>query len=148
MGARDDKQDDLAAFHSGPLEDLTLQDALIISAVYAVQADPEICQKISALAQKHPLFVEQPKDTSARVNKFANFMQQAKLPLQAIEAVSHDLNPEHRKQAFEFAIEAALIDGELTQKKKEILQTLATRLALEDEFVQRKLAKWQSNDDQ
>lgn len=139
MGAHDDKQDDLAAFTPDPLEDLTIQDALIISAVYVVKADPGKCKRISTLAQKNPLFVEEPENTLARVNKFTNLMQNGKFP-KALEAVTRDLKPEQRKQAFEFAIEASLAGRAPTEKKKQTLQTLADQLALGAEFVDRKLA--------
>jgi hypothetical protein len=139
MGASEIKQNNSTAFQSGPLEDLTIQDGLIISAVYAVQADTEKCNQLKELAQKHPLFVEQPENTSARVNKFTNLMQGDR-SLEAIEAVTRSLKPVQRKQAFEFALEAALADAVFTEKKKKILQTLATKLALDNEFVDQKLA--------
>lgn len=139
MGASEDKQNNSTAFQSGPLEDLTIQDGLIISAVYAVQSETEKCNQLKELAQKHPLFVEQPENTSARVNKFTNLMQGGK-SLEAIEAVTRSLKPAHRKQAFEFAMEAALVDTVFTEKKKKIFQTLATKLALDTEFVDQKLA--------
>ena len=139
MDTPEDKQNNLTAFQSGPLEDLTIQDGLIISAVYAVQADTEKCNQIKDLAQKHSLFVEKPEDTSTRVNKFTNLMQGGH-PLKAVEAVTRSLKPAHRKQAFEFALEAALVDGVFTQKKKKTLQSLATKLALDNEFVDQKLA--------
>jgi len=142
MGGPGDKQNNLTAYRSGPLEDLTIQDALIISAVYAVEADTEKCKQIIMMAQKHPLFEEQPEDTSARVNKFANWMQTAQSP-QAVEAIGRDLKPKHRQQAFEFATEAALADNRPTKKKKEILQSLADKLELKDEFVGQKLSKFQ-----
>ena len=139
MGASEEKQDDLAAFQSDPLENLTIQDGLIICAVYAVQTKTDQCKQIGALAQKHPLFVEEPESTFARVNKFTNLMQSGKSS-EAVKAVTHNLKPEQRKQAFEFALEAALTDKASTEEKKEILQTLANKLALEDEFLDRKLA--------
>ena len=139
MGAPEDRQDEVAAFESGPLEDLTIQDGLIISAVYAVSADLEKCKGISALAQKQPLFVEQPQNTSARVNKFANLMQGGQ-SLKAVEAVSRELKPEHRKQAFEFATAVVLAGNEFTNEKKKILQTLATKLAIDNAFVDQTLA--------
>jgi hypothetical protein len=138
MGTPENKQDDLAAFQSGPLENLTIQDGLIICAVYAVQTKTEKCSQISALAQKHPLFVEEPESTLTRVNKFTNLMQSGKIP-EAVEAVALNLNTEQRKQAFEFAIEAALTDEVLTEKKQKTLQTLATELAIDNEFVDQKL---------
>jgi chorismate synthase len=120
------------------LEDLTIQDGLIISAVYAVQADTEKCNQLRELAQKHPLFVEQPENTSARVNKFTNLMQ-GHQSLEAVEAVTRNLKPAHRKQAFEFALEAALADAVFTEKKKKILRMLGSKLDLDNEFVDQNL---------
>ena len=120
MGASEDKQDDLAAFQPDPLEKLTIQDALVISGLYAVEADTEKSEQIKALAQKHPLFAENPDDTAAR-----------------------DLKTEHRQLAFAFAAEAALTGEVLTDEKEKILQTLAIKLALDKEYVDRKLAEMQ-----
>ena len=139
MEESNEKQSDFMTFTPDPLEDLTIQDALIISAVHAVQADPEKCKRISALAQKHPLFVEEPENTTARVNKYVNLMQGGKSS-KAVEAVTKYLNTENRQQAFEFASEAALEDNELTNDKKKNLQKLATKMALDNEFVEQKLA--------
>jgi hypothetical protein len=139
MEESNEKQFDFMAFTPDPLEDLTIQDALIISAVHAVQADPKKCKRISTLAQKHPLFVEKPENTAARVNKYVNLMQGGK-SVKAVEAVTNYLNPEHRQQAFEFASEAALEDKELTNDKKKTLTKLAIKLALDNEFVEQKLA--------
>jgi hypothetical protein len=135
----EDKKKEMAAFRSDPLEDLTIQDGLIISAVYAVNAETDKCEQISELAQKHPLFVEEPAATSARVNKFTNLMQSGK-SLQAVEAAARALRPEQRQQAFEFAMEAALADGLLTSKKKNTLQALANKLELDNAFGGQKLA--------
>ena len=142
MGASEDKQDDLAAFQPDPLEKLTIQDALVISGLYAVEADTEKSEQIKALAQKHPLFAENPDDTAARVNKFTNLMQ-AGQTLKAVEAAARDLKTEHRQLAFAFAAEAALTGEVLTDEKEKILQTLAIKLALDKEYVDRKLAEMQ-----
>jgi hypothetical protein len=139
MGASKENHHDLAAFQSDPLENLTIQDGLIICAVYAVQTQTDQCKQIGALAQKHPLFEEDPESTFARVNKFTNLMQSGKIS-KAVKAVTRNLKPEQRKQAFEFALEAALTDKALTEEKKETLQTLANKLTLEGEFLDRKLA--------
>ena len=133
------KKKEMAAYQSSPLEDLTIQDGFIISAIYAVEADTRRCEQIKSLAQHQALFEEKPKDTSARVNKFANLMQGGN-SLKAVEATARKLKPEQRKQAFEFAIQAARADGPLTEKTKHSLQTLAHKLALDQEFVDRKLA--------
>ena len=60
--------------------------------------------------------------------------------LKAVEAVTRNLKPEQRQQAFEFAMEVALADGLLTSKKKNTLQTLANKLELDNAFVGQKLA--------
>ncbi len=143
MEESNEKLEDFAAFTPDPLKDLTIQDALIISAVYVVEADPEKCKQISLLAQKHPLFVEEPENTTTRVNKYVNLMQGGKSS-KAVEAVTNSLNPEHRQQAFEFAAEAAVEDNELTNDRKKTLRTLAAKLALDNEFVDRKLATIQN----
>jgi hypothetical protein len=130
---------ELAAYTPDPLKDLTVQDALIISAVYAVHAEKNKCKQISKLAQNHPLFVEDPESTSARVNKYTNLMQGGNA-LKAVEAVTHHLEPEQRKQAFEFAVEAALAGEDFTEKNKQTLKSLAAKLDLDIEFVDRVLA--------
>jgi len=142
MGAPEDKQDDLAAFQPDPLENLTIQDALIISGLYAVEVDTEKCEQIKEQARKHPLFAENPEDTSARVNKFTNLMQ-AGQTMKAVEAAARNLKTEHRRQAFAFAAEALLANEILTEEKKKILQTLATKLALDNECIAREFAKIQ-----
>jgi hypothetical protein len=141
MAVSEGKQNEVAKFDTGPLKDLTIQDALIISALYAVEADTEKCRHIKKLAQKHPLFAEKPEDTSTRVNKFVNLMQ-ADQPFKALEAAVRNLKPQDRKQVFEFAIEAVLAVGGQTEKKQKALKTLAANLALENEFVDRKLKRF------
>ena len=138
---RESKQNELAAFTPDPLEDLTIQDALIISAVYAMHAETDKCEQIGTLAQNHPLFVEKPEDTSARVNKYTNLMQGANT-LKPVEAVARQLEPKHRKQAFEFAMETALAGAALTEDKKKKLRTLGEKLALDNQFVDQKLASF------
>ena len=143
MEDSNEKQDGFTVYPPAPLKVLTIKDALIVSAVHSVQADPEKCNRISRMAQKHPLFDEAPENTTTRVNKYMNLMQGGKT-MQAIEAVTNYLNPEHRLQAFEFAADAALEDNELSKDKKKNLQTLAATLALDSEFVEHKLAKIQN----
>ncbi|MGD1970001.1 MAG: hypothetical protein PVG52_02720 [Desulfobacterales bacterium] len=146
MSTHNGAQNELASFTPDPLQDLTIQDAFIISAVYAVRGNEEKCEKIGSLAQKHPLFVEKQEHTAARVNKYTNLMH-SENSLQAVEAVARDLKPEQRKQAFEFAIEAALADEALTEKKKQTLQTLADKLDLDRKFVGRTLANMPHKND-
>jgi hypothetical protein len=69
---------------------------------------------------------------------------QVRQPLEAVESAARNLKLKHRKQAFEFSAEAALADNGLTEKKKKTLHTLATKLALDNEFVEHKLANIQS----
>jgi hypothetical protein len=143
MGTSWEKQDELVEYQSALIEDLTIQDALIFSAVYAAQAASEKCEIIRKLARKHPLFEDKPGDTIARVNSFTNWMQGGQTPAK-IETLLRDFKPEQRRQAFEFATHVILMDSELTEDKKKVLRKLATKLTLEDEFVERKLANLES----
>ena len=62
MSLADDAKKEIAAYQSAPLEDLTVQDTLVIIAVYAAQIDPEDCreniQRIGGVLEKCEFCVE------------------------------------------------------------------------------------------
>jgi hypothetical protein len=137
METTEDTQEALATLKTDPL---TIQDALMIGALYVVKIDSENCEHITSMAQAHPLFVEQMEDSAARVNKFANWMQQASDSLKLVELTARELKPQHRQDVFAFAAEVVQKGKVLTEKKKNRLQALAAALELEEEFVNQKLA--------
>lgn len=140
MSLADDAKKEMAAYQSGPLEDLTVQDALTIIAVYAAQIDPEDCiediKRIEGVLEKCEFCVEKKEGIFSRINKFANAMQ-AIDPLKVVEIAATILKPELKEIAFELAAEVAMQDNVITDEKKEALDTLAACLSLDNEFVKK-----------
>ena len=136
---------EMAAYHSGPFEDLTIQEALTIIAVYAAQMDPKKCEddvkRIVATAERLPEFVAKKESITSFVNKFINSMQ-AMDSQKAVEIASNELTTELRKTAFKLAAEIALPDKVLTDKKRSILDSLETKLSISSEFAQKTIEKF------
>ena len=136
---------EMAAYQSGPFEDLTIQEALTIIAVYAAQMDPKKCEddvkRIVATAERFPEFVAKKESIFSFVNKFINSMQ-AMDPQKAVEIASNGLTMELRKTAFKLAAEVALPDKVLTDKKKSVLDSLETKLSISSEFAQKTIEKF------
>ena len=135
----------MAGYQSGPFEDLTMQEALTIIAVYAAQIDPEKCQddvkRIVATAERFPEFVAKKESIFSFVNKFINSMQ-AIDSQKAVEIAANGLTTELRKTAFKLAVEVALPDKVLTDKKKSVLDSLESKLSISSEFAQKTIEKF------
>ncbi|MEX1329447.1 MAG: hypothetical protein AB1Z29_21815, partial [Desulfobacterales bacterium] len=136
MTLSNETKNEMAAYQSGPFEDLTIQEALTIIAVYAAQMDPKKCQddvkRIVATAERLPEFVAKKESIFSFVNKFINSMQ-AIDSQKAVEIAADVLNTEMRKTAFKLAAEVALPDKVLTDKKKSVLDSLETKLSISSE---------------
>jgi hypothetical protein len=139
MAIRDTKEKEMAAYETRPLEDVKIQEALIIIAVYAAQLDYRECaadvKRIGAILERHELFVAGKKAIFALINKFVNEMG-ASDPLKALEIAADALTPEQKKAAFELAVEVALPDKNLTAAKKKMFDTLKERLSISNELAQ------------
>ena len=135
----------MAAYQSGPFEDLTVQDALTIIAVFAAQMDPENCAddvtRIGAIAENHPEFCETKGNILKRINKFVNSMLAAEDQQKALEIAKDALTPELLKTAFKLASEVALPDKVLTEEKKTVLEILETKLSVDSEFSKKTIDK-------
>ena len=120
MTLSNETKKEMAAYHSGPFEDLTIQEALTIIAVYAAQMDPKKCEddvkRIVATAERLPEFVAKKESIFSFVNKFINSMQTIDSQ-KAVEIAANGLTTELRKTAFKLAAEVALPDKVLTDKK-------------------------------
>jgi hypothetical protein len=125
------------AYQSWMLKDLTIQDAITIIAVYAAQMEPEDWTKgikrIETILKKCEFCVEKKKGIISRINKFTNRMRAN--PLKTVEIAAKILTPELKEVAFELAVEVAIPEKILTKKNKETLDTLATLLSIDNEFV-------------
>ena len=138
-------KNEMAAYQSGPFEDLTIQEALTIIAVYAAQIDPKRCEddvkRIVATADRFPEFVAKKESITSFVNKFINSMQ-AMESQKAVEIAANGLTKELRKTAFKLAAEVALPDKVLTDNKKSVLDSLETKLSISSEFAQKTIEKF------
>jgi hypothetical protein len=136
---------EMAAYQTGTFEDLTVQDALTIIAVFAAQMVPDPCEedvrRIGAIAENHPEFVETKENILKRINKFLNSMLAANDKLKAVEIANDILTPELQQTAFELAAEVALSDKVLTDEKKAILDTLETKLSIDSKFARQIINK-------
>ncbi len=145
MALSNETKNEIAAYQWGPFEDLTIQEALTIIAVYAAQIDPTKCgddvKRIVATAERLPEFVAKKESIISLVNKFINSMQ-AMDSQKAVEIAANGLNMELRKTAFNLAAEVALPDKVLTDEKKSVLDSLETKLSISSEFAQKTIEKF------
>jgi hypothetical protein len=97
---------EITDFFSEIEDRLTVQDALIVLAVYAAEIDPDDCTKevgqIHELARDHPFFEESSEDLRARINKFANVAGSGNFH-QLLDLAVASLADEHKKTAYEWS---------------------------------------------
>jgi hypothetical protein len=138
MAETDTFDKEMAAYQAGPLDDVKIQEALTIIAVYAAQMDHQNCEadvkRIEAILESHPLFVARKKEIFSLINKFVNEME-VRDPHKALEIAVDALTPEQKKTAFELAVEVALPDKNLTAEKRKMLDTLKDRLSISNELA-------------
>jgi hypothetical protein len=130
---------EMAAYQTRPLEDVKLQEALTIIAVYAAQMDYQNCEadvkRIEAILEHHKLFAARKKAIFSLVNKFVNEMEVCN-PYKALEIAADVLTPEQKKTAFGLAVEVALPDKKLTDEKRRMFEILKDRLSVSSEFAE------------
>lgn len=133
-----DVEDEMKAYETGPLEKLSIQDAVIIIAVYAARIDPENSEadirRIESLAENCPVCIERKKGILSRINNFVNVMRTVD-PEKAIEAALKILDAKSTKEAFDLAAKVVVSgDGSPDQKRK-ILYDLAEKMSIDHHFA-------------
>jgi hypothetical protein len=129
-------------------ENLAIQDALVIIAIFAAQMEPDDCEedsrRIAAVCDNHPAFEEPRNDILKRINKFGNSMLSPdnRDQIKAVEIAINVLTPNLRKTTFELAAEVALSGKALTDENKAVLDTLKTKLSIESYFAQKVVEKF------
>lgn len=118
-----------------PWENLSLQDALIIIAMYASQLDHAArddtkVRRIAALAQKHPLFSEKSADVIARIHRLAKSADTADFP-QAVDQAVKSLTLKLKQTAFEWAAELAVSSGNLPKEKQDLVEQIRTKMLID-----------------
>jgi hypothetical protein len=139
MASTDTLDNELTAYQVGPFEDIKIQEALTIIAVYAAQLDYRNCEtdvkRIEAILECHPLFVARKKEIFSLINKFVNEME-VRGPNKGLKVAVDALAPEQKKAAFELAVGVALSDKKLTDEKRKMLDTLKDRLSISNELAE------------
>ena len=139
MAETDTLDKEMAAYQAGPLDDVKIQEALTIIAVYAAQMDHQNCEadvkRIEAILESHDLFVARKKEIFSLINKFVNEME-VRGPNKGLKVDVDALAPEQKKAAFELAVGVALSDKKLTDEKKKMLDTLKDRLSISNELAE------------
>ena len=118
-----------------PWENLSLQDALIIIAIYAAQVDPAAkddvnIQRITDLAKNHPLFVGEPSDAAARTHRLAKSVGKRNFP-EAVGQATKSLTLKLRQTAFEWAADLAVDNGILPKEKQARIEQLKIKLFID-----------------
>jgi len=130
---------EMAAYRTGPLEDVKIQEAMTIIAVYAAQMDYQNCEadikRIEAILEQHHLFVARKNEVFTLIKKFVNDLE-VRDPQKALEIAAEALTPEQKNIGFELAVEVALPDKKLSAAKKKMLDTLKERLSIDSDFAQ------------
>lgn len=132
LGEREKK-----VFQTGLFDNLTVQDAFTINALFATQLDPgdwkEDLDRIMVFLRKDALFEEDYSHTLNRLNKFANSMK-AVNPSNALDRATKVLTPEMRLKSFMLAAQIGKATQEIRTKK--ILESLASKLKIEKKIVE------------
>ena len=138
MAETDTLDKEMAAYQAGPLDDVKIQEALTIIAVYAAQMDYQNCEadvkRIEAILASHHLFVARKKEIFSLINKYVNEME-VRDPHKVMEVAANALTPEQKKTAFELAVEVALLVRNITDDKEKVIDTLKDRLSIDNEFA-------------
>ena len=138
------KETKMAEHQVGPFEDVKIQEALTIIAVYAAQMDYENCEadveRIVAILDHHPEFVARRKEIFPLVNKFVNAIKVSD-PVKVLKIAANALTPEQRRVGFELGVKVAQPDQNLSADKKRMFDTLKAQLSISDEFARQLLGK-------
>ena len=129
-----------AVYQTGPFDDVQLQEALIIIAIYAAQMDYKDCKedvkRIEELLEHHPLFVARRKEIVALINKYVNELEVGD-PDKALSIAADVLTPEQKMAGFELAVDVALQKKSLTDREERMLAALRSQLSISDDSAKR-----------
>lgn len=118
-----------------PWKNLSLQDAIIVIAMYAVQMEmgaknEEKAGRIAGLVKKHPLFSDETDDVVARIFRLADWPGMRDLP-KAVDQAAKSLTLKLRQAAYELAAELAVENGNLPDDKQGLLEQIRTKLLID-----------------
>jgi hypothetical protein len=139
-----ESQEKAAALEMGPWRKLSLQDAIIVIAIYAARIDPDQSgaqiERIAAIAQCYQICIEHKAGIITRINQFVNALRCVD-PQQAFARAARALNVEMRRTALQLAANVVAADKTLAANKDAILDDVAGRLAIDKKTAARIIAQ-------
>jgi hypothetical protein len=125
-------------FQTGLFDNLTVQDAVTIIALYAANLELEEGKEdleatILEVLSKDKLFREDPSHITSRINKFSISMEEVN-PLNAVIRAAEVLTPELQQKAFLLAVQIAKTTQKIRTMK--ILKSLGSKLTIENKFFE------------
>ena len=144
MAMFDKGANEMAAYQTGPFEDLNVQEALTIIAVYAARMDYQNCKadvkRLAEILERHPMFVARKNEIFSLINKYVNAMKAGDAD-KALNTAADALTQVQKNIAFELAVEVARPEKELTADEKKMFDTLQARLAVDEEFAEKAFSR-------
>jgi hypothetical protein len=133
---------EMKVFQTGLFDNLTVQDAFTISALYAAQLytgddKEDLAELIMSFLSKDAFFNEDHSYTIARINKFANSLGEVN-PVHAIERAAEVLSPELRQKSF--ALAARIGKAAQEMRTRQTLARLSSKLSIDKNFADETIA--------
>jgi hypothetical protein len=118
-----------------PWKNLSLQDALLIIAIYAAQLDTAVkdeasAKRIADLVKQDPLFSNESADIVARIYKLSKSARVRDLP-KAVDHATKSLTLKLRRTAFRWAAALAVDNGILPEKNQDVIEQLKIKLLID-----------------
>lgn len=139
--------EEIDAYEEDPLENLTVNDALIVVAVCAAKekADSdarhlEKAKQIGLMAQDNPIFSGLGDTIEPSIHLFMNMLGKTTDLVKPVTSAAMVLNPAQKKIAFSWVAEIILPGGLLTEKRQRILKKYASLLKIDSAVAQQILA--------
>jgi hypothetical protein len=131
----DANKSEIEAYEKDITDSLTLNDALILIAVAAAKGKSgtdeihtEDMDLIMLLAQKHPIFKGCENSIQPSINTMSNLLNSEEAPTRLLQTAVKMLTPELKEAACDWVSIVIKSDGELTRKKRELLDKYSVLL--------------------
>jgi len=129
------------------IKDLTVNDALILIAVCASKEqatsdadERDNIDRITALAEDHPLFSDLLDSIEPSLNKYMNMIESADT-VKYVTAAAKIIKPDYKETAFSWAARILMPDGILTEDRKNILDKYSMLLNIDMKTAKRILVQ-------
>ena len=136
--------EEIEAYEKKPVEDLTVNEALILVLLCAGKENrdssvehTDLRDHIAALVQNHPVFSDCVESIEPIINKFMNYLETKKDLIKPVQKAVDILSPELRKTVFGWVVKIIAPDGVLSKERKTIFDKYALLLKIEKNVAQK-----------